>query len=157
MDLGIARLNGGNKYSAYGFIGTPEYSAPEQILRDTNNTEIKAQTDIYALGVTFYELLTGINPFKTDVEADMLSRQIKVNLPYNKKIPKALFNVIKRATEKVPNKRYRSATEFKFAIMEALSRRNENLYLIWIQDNSKSLVLGTLFILSILLIILLII
>lgn len=34
MDLGIARMNGGNKFSAFGFIGTPQYSAPEQISRD---------------------------------------------------------------------------------------------------------------------------
>ena len=85
MDLGIARLNGGNKYSSYGFIGTPQYAAPEQILRDSDNSEINAQTDIYALGVTYYELLTGKNPFKTDVEAEMLSRQIKMKLPYDKK------------------------------------------------------------------------
>ena len=65
MDLGIARLSGGNKYSSYGFIGTPQYAAPEQILRDSENTEINAQTDIYALGVTFYELITGKNPFRS--------------------------------------------------------------------------------------------
>lgn len=64
MDLGIARMNGGNKYSSYGFIGTPQYAAPEQILRDGKNTEINAQTDIYATGITFYELLTGVNPLK---------------------------------------------------------------------------------------------
>ena len=126
MDLGIARLNGGNKYSSYGFIGTPQYAAPEQILRDSDNTEINAQTDIYALGVTYYELLTGINPFKTDVEAEMLSRQIKMKLPYDKKIPRSIFNVISKATEKVPAKRYKSASEFKFAILDALERNKEN-------------------------------
>ena len=118
MDLGIARLNGGNKYSSYGFIGTPQYAAPEQILRDSDNSEINAQTDIYALGVTYYELLTGKNPFKTDVEAEMLSRQIKMKLPYDKKIPRSIFNVILKATEKVPAKRYKSASEFKFAILD---------------------------------------
>ena len=102
MDLGIARLNGGNKYSSYGFIGTPQYAAPEQILRDSDNTEINAQTDIYATGITFYELLTGYNPFKTDVEAEILSRQMSVKLPYDKKIPRSLYNVILKATEKIP-------------------------------------------------------
>lgn len=142
MDLGIARLNGGNKYSSYGFIGTPQYAAPEQILRDSDNSEINAQTDIYALGVTYYELLTGKNPFKTDVEAEMLSRQIKMKLPYDKKIPRSIFNVILKATEKVPSKRYKSASEFKFAIIEALERSKENSIKDWILSNWKLLLGG---------------
>lgn len=154
MDLGIARLNGGNKYSSYGFIGTPQYAAPEQILRDSDNTEINAQTDIYALGVTYYELLTGINPFKTDVEAEMLSRQIKMKLPYDKKIPRSIFNVISKATEKVPAKRYKSASEFKFAILDALERNKENSIKEWILAN-WTLLIGGLVAVLILLIILL--
>ena len=142
MDLGIARLNGGNKYSSYGFIGTPQYAAPEQILRDSDNSEINAQTDIYALGVTYYELLTGKNPFKTDVEAEMLSRQIKMKLPYDKKIPRSIFNVILKATEKVPAKRYKSASEFKFAILEALEKSKENSIKDWIFNNWKLLLGG---------------
>lgn len=142
MDLGIARLNGGNKYSSYGFIGTPQYAAPEQILRDSDNSEINAQTDIYALGVTYYELLTGKNPFKTDVEAEMLSRQIKMKLPYDKKIPRSIFNVILKATEKVPAKRYKSASEFKFAILEALEKSKENSIKDWIFNNWELLLGG---------------
>ena len=88
MDLGIARLNGGNKYSSFGFIGTPQYAAPEQILRDSDKAEINAQTDIYAVGITLYELLTGNNPFKTDIEAEILSSKCRMKLPYDKQIPR---------------------------------------------------------------------
>lgn len=153
MDLGIARLNGGNKYSSYGFIGTPQYAAPEQILRDSDNTEINAQTDIYALGVTYYELLTGKNPFKTDVEAEMLSRQIKMKLPYDKKIPRSIFNVILKATEKVPAKRYKSASEFKFAILDALQRSKENSIKDWAITNWKPLLGGFVIIIILLIIV----
>lgn len=153
MDLGIARLNGGNKYSSYGFIGTPQYAAPEQILRDSDNTEINAQTDIYALGVTYYELLTGKNPFKTDVEAEMLSRQIKMKLPYDKKIPRSIFNVILKATEKMPAKRYKSASEFKFAILDALQRSKENSIKDWGLTNWKFLLGGFVVILILLIIV----
>lgn len=142
MDLGIARLNGGNKYSSYGFIGTPQYAAPEQILRDEKNTEINAQTDIYTTGITFYELLTGYNPYKTDIEAEVLSRQIKMKLPYDKKIPRSLFNVILKATEKVPVKRYKSATEFKYAILDALQQSKEGAIKNWFRNNWKSCVIG---------------
>ncbi len=153
MDLGIARLNGGNKYSSFGFIGTPQYAAPEQILRDSDNSEINAQTDIYALGVTFYELITGKNPFKTDVEAEMLARQIKMKLPYDKRIPKSLYNVILKATEKAPSRRYKSALEFKEAIINA-KQGNNNLIINWIYSNI-TLVISAVATLAILLLIIL--
>ena len=152
MDLGIARLNGGNKYSSFGFIGTPQYAAPEQILRESVNSEINAQTDLYALGVTYYELLTGKNPFKTEVEAEMLSRQIKMKLPYDKKIPRSIYNVIMKATEKAPGKRYKSATEFKYAIIEALRESKERTIKGFVLDNLKYLLVGAVIVLIIIII-----
>lgn len=122
MDLGISRMNGGNKFSSYGFIGTPQYSAPEQIKREEGNTAnpINATTDIYELGITFYELLTGENPMDSDSEAETLARQISEALPSNPAIPKKLMNVIWKATEKEQSKRYQTALEFKNAISNAL-------------------------------------
>lgn len=122
MDLGIARMNGGNKFSSFGFIGTPEYSAPEQITREQNGTavQINATTDIYALGITFYELLTGENPMASNIEAETLTRQMKKPLPYSDLIPKKLMDVIWKATEKEQAKRYQTAAAFKAAIEAAL-------------------------------------
>jgi serine/threonine-protein kinase len=121
MDLGIARMNDGNSFSKFGFIGTPQYSAPEQILREkTGTVQINASTDIYALGITFYELLTGDNPFNNNVEADVLTRQLREALPNNKVIPKRLMLVIWKATEKEQSKRYQKASDFKQAINEAM-------------------------------------
>jgi len=149
MDLGIARMNGGNNYSRFGFIGTPQYAAPEQILRDKNHMELTARTDIYALGVTFYELLTGVNPFCSDIEAEVLSRQVTKPLPYNNLIPKRLFKVIRKATEKEADKRYTTALEFKKAILEALSaippQISWNALIMW--------VIGILFMIAIIIII----
>lgn len=122
MDLGISRMNGGNKFSMYGFIGTPQYSAPEQIKREEGNTAnpINATTDIYELGITFYELLTGENPMDAGSDLETLAKQISEPLPSNPAIPKKLMNVIWKATEKEQSKRYQSALEFKNAIYEAL-------------------------------------
>lgn len=121
MDLGIARMNDGNQFSRYGFIGTPQYSAPEQILRDKNRAvQINAATDIYALGITFYELLTGENPFDADTEVDTLTRQMRDALPPHEAVPKRIMNVITKATEKEQSKRYQTATEFRDALKEAL-------------------------------------
>lgn len=122
MDLGISRMNGGNKFSQYGFIGTPQYSAPEQIKREEGNmtNPINATTDIYELGITFYELLTGKNPMDKGSETETLVAQITEPLPSDPKIPPKLMQVILKATEKEQCKRYQSAIEFKNAIKCAL-------------------------------------
>ena len=139
MDLGIARMNGGNKFSMMGFIGTPEYSAPEQILRSEENpVQINAATDIYSLGITLYQILTGSNPMAADKEVDTLTNQVKKKLPSNEKIPPRLMRVIWKATEKKQENRYQTAKDFRFAIEQALlpepslwKRISE-----WIEDNS---------------------
>ncbi len=121
MDLGIARMNDGNKFSQYGFIGTPQYAAPEQILRDkTRTVQINAATDIYALGITFYEILTGGNPFDADTEVDTLTRQMRESLPANDAIPKRIMSVIAKATEKEQSKRFQTAGDFRDALNDAL-------------------------------------
>lgn len=123
MDLGISRMNGGNKFSSFGFIGTPEYSAPEQLTREQDgaNTRIDATTDIYELGITFYELLTGENPMAADSEAETLTRQMKQPLPPSPKIPRRLMQVILKATDKDQTRRYQTALDFKRAIQAALA------------------------------------
>lgn len=151
MDLGIARLSGGNKYSSFGFIGTPQYAAPEQILRDSEKTEINAPTDVYATGITLYELITGNNPFKTDIEAEILSRQMSMKLPYDKQIPRSLYKVILKATEKAPEKRYKTASEFKFAIIDAIQKSKEPSILDWILN--RKLVISILIFLLIIIVI----
>ena len=144
MDLGISRMNGGNKFSTYGFIGTPQYSAPEQIKREEGNTAnpINATTDIYELGITFYELLTGENPMDAGSDSETLAKQISEPLPSNPAIPKKLMNVIWKATEKEQSKRYQSALEFKNAINEALLPNPPLLERItsWMQNHIVALV-----------------
>ena len=144
MDLGISRMNGGNKFSQYGFIGTPQYSAPEQIKREEGNNAnpINATTDIYELGITFYELLTGENPMDCKADADTLAKQISEPLPANDSIPRKLMQVIWKATEKEQGKRYQTALEFKNAINAALLPDPPLATRIgrWIQENIVILV-----------------
>ncbi len=141
MDLGIARMNGGNKYSSYGFIGTPQYAAPEQILRDTTKSEINATTDIYSLGITYYELLTGVNPMNSKIESETLSNQVTKRLPYNKGIPRRLFKVIQKATEKDSSKRYQSAYEFKNAIQDAINKPDCSSLRLWFEGHKAVAIL----------------
>lgn len=158
MDLGIARMNGGNKFSSYGFIGTPEYAAPEQLTQQDPEpflenlahdgrlarNHINATTDIYALGITFYELLTGENPMSCNSDTETLTKQMKASLPTNTNIPKKLMRVIWKATEKEQGKRYQTALDFKKAVQEALLPDPSPVEMLfnWISDNFVVVVLG---------------
>ena len=153
MDLGIARMNAGNKFSSFGFIGTPEYSAPEQMLREQNGVaaQINATTDIYELGITFYELLNGSNPMSCNTEVETMTRQMKEVLPASDRIPKRLMQVIWKATEKEQIKRYQTAQDFKRAIQSALLPQPSLMERLtsWVQENMM-LVLGVVTVLAVL-------
>lgn len=122
MDLGISRISRSGSFSQFGFIGTPQYSAPEQICQEEGNSDrsINATTDIYELGITFYELLTGINPMNCPSDSETLSRQMTIPLPADSSIPPKLMTVIRKATEKEQIKRYQTALEFREAIIAYL-------------------------------------
>jgi serine/threonine-protein kinase len=143
MDLGIARMTGGNKYSRLGFIGTPQYAAPEQIARAENgNVQINASTDIYELGITFYELLAGYNPVDSPTEMETLVKQMKDILPADSNIPKRLMKVIWKATEKEQVYRYQTAKDFKEAIENAFKKESSTMDNIqnWLDENKTLIV-----------------
>ena len=121
MDFGIARITGGARKSLTGLgtvVGSPHYSPPEQVRGEIN--KINETTDIYALGITVYELLTGNPPFDATNEFDILKKQVDEPLPENPSIPLNIFEVIKRATNKKQENRYASVSEVKKALATVL-------------------------------------
>lgn len=120
MDLGVAKLFN-SKTLATGLVGTPQYASPEQIDRTDDDEALTPAADIYALGVTFYELLTGVNPFDSEIESEVLSNNLKKKLPKNKLISRKMMSVLRKATEKDKKKRYQTAKDFKCAINDALN------------------------------------
>ncbi len=84
-------------------MGTPRYMAPEQRERPT---EVDHRADIYALGVVLYQMLTGELP--GEKQLDPPSRRVRVDV--------RLDEIVLRALEKDPERRYASATEFKTRI-----------------------------------------
>lgn len=86
--------------------GSPEYMAPEQILR----SPVDARTDIYSLGVVLYEVLTGKKPFQSKDDDELIRNQLYESLPplqiHRPELPEMLNLVIQRATDKNPRRRY---------------------------------------------------
>ena len=119
MDFGIARSLKEKGITGEGvMIGTPEYMSPEQV----EGSEADQRSDIYALGVILYEMLTGKVPFKGDSPLSIAMKQ-KSERPkdprdFNPQISKDLARLILTCIEKDKEKRYAKAEE----VLSALSK-----------------------------------
>jgi serine/threonine protein kinase len=120
MDFGIAKrqgATGATKVSSTS-IGSPLYMAPEQIL----GRAVDCRTDVYALGITLYELLSGQRPFNTRGKAEYLVLDAHVNdLPepptvYRYGIPQPIVDAVMRSLAKDPDARFQSADDFMRAL-----------------------------------------
>jgi serine/threonine-protein kinase len=108
MDLGIAGFVRSGPVRESGFMGTALYAAPELISGDP----LDARTDIYAMGVTIFELLTGYNPFYADNQEEILARHLSEDLPADFAVPHRLLAVLRKATERKKKRRHPSAASF---------------------------------------------
>ena len=129
-DFGLAKLLDGSadETRSGAIVGTPAYMAPEQA--DARAGEIGPPTDIYALGVILYELLTGVSPFARETPF-LTMRAVREEEPvrlrrHNRSIPRDLEAVCLQCLEKRPAARYASAT----ALADELDRvlRNEPVH-----------------------------
>ena len=126
-DFGVAKIlegEEGNTLTGSGVgVGTPEYMAPEQW-----ENRVSAQTDIYALGVVFYELVTGRKPFSADTPAAVLRMQLLDPLPRPRLIipdlPEEVEAALFKALAKQPENRYASMGEFA-AVLKRLADVDE--------------------------------
>jgi tRNA A-37 threonylcarbamoyl transferase component Bud32 len=120
-DFGIAKILEGVQFTASGMsMGTPDYMAPEQ----ARGEEVSPRTDVYALGVVFFEMLTGELPFSADTPMAVLLKHISDTPPSPRLIaphlPELVDAVFDRALAKDPNDRFASAGEFANAMAVAL-------------------------------------
>ncbi|MBN1101885.1 MAG: protein kinase [Deltaproteobacteria bacterium] len=110
-DFGIAKAISSSRTKTGVILGTPNYMSPEQIM----GQRIDHRSDIFSLGVLFYQLLTGELPFHGDNLSSLLYQITQVKHPpvrnYEPRLPKACEQIIDKALAKNPNERFRSAGE----------------------------------------------
>ncbi len=122
-DFGIAKaaFARGDVTTTGAILGTVTYLSPEQL----RGEEPDPRSDLYSLGVTLYELLIGRPPFQADSELAIAMMHLRETPPTPRSmkagIPRGLENVVMRALEKDPDKRFSSAEEMRQALEGARS------------------------------------
>ena len=117
VDFGIALLQGARRLTFQRLsseVGTPDYMAPEQVQGERGD----ARTDVYALGVMLFEMLTGDVPYRGDSPLAIMSQHVTTDAPLlrhrRRGISPALEAVVYRALQREPADRYPSMAALKF-------------------------------------------
>ncbi|MEZ4644526.1 MAG: protein kinase [Chloroflexota bacterium] len=119
-DFGIAQIVGGTRHTVTGaLLGTLNYMAPEQGLRGISD----ARSNIYSLGIVFYEMLTRQPPYEADTPLAILMKHVNDPLPLprqlNTAVPVPFERVVLKALAKQPEDRYQNAEEMAAALRVA--------------------------------------
>ncbi|MFQ5943559.1 MAG: protein kinase, partial [Anaerolineales bacterium] len=121
-DFGIAKdLSDPGRTKSGMILGSFAYLSPEQ----ARSEKITPRTDIYALGVVLYELLTCKHPFPNTTPIQAVEKHLNEPIPslklYRSDLPSSIDAVIQKATEKNPAKRFQDAQAMFDAFLEASS------------------------------------
>ena len=129
VDFGIAKkvnelgTNDKQLTSAGQFVGKTHYAAPELLLGDLQHQN--RTTDVYSLGITLFQLITGHLPFEGTFQ-EVYEKQLHEKLPLKEVEDKTVRKIIEKATEKDQKKRYQSASEFRVDIDNWMSLHTES-------------------------------
>jgi len=123
MDFGVAMVMGSAHRTQAGFtMGTPAYMSPEQV----KGEPLDARTDLYAMGIILFRLLTGRLPFDGKTPFAIAHSHVSdtpqsVRL-LNPQLPEWTEQILARALAKSPDDRFQSADEFRHALRRSLGR-----------------------------------
>ncbi|HEY3312422.1 MAG TPA: protein kinase [Anaerolineales bacterium] len=125
-DFGIAKMTLSQNVTATGggIIGTPAYMSPEQ----AQDEQVDGRSDVYALGVIAFEMLTGSQPYHATTPMAVVLKKITEPVPHildtNPELPVGLEAVIEKAMAKSPNERFSSVGEFSAALSAVAGGRD---------------------------------
>ena len=127
LDFGIATAKGSAQLTqANNVMGSVHYLAPEL----AKGEPASPQSDIYALGIVFYEMLTGDVPFKADQAVQIALQHMREPMPSvrkaNPNVPQSVENIIIRATAKNPRLRYQSCDEMLKDLEKCMLPEHQN-------------------------------
>jgi len=121
-DFGIARITSQSKTATGTVMGTPSYMAPEQLA----GKKVDGRADLFSLGVTLYELLTGEKPFTGESVATLMFRIANEPHPpimtHRADLPPGVAAIIDKALEKNPDTRYARGSEMARDLRAALAK-----------------------------------
>lgn len=111
-DFGIAKMLKGSNFTVTGgLIGTPAYMSPEQGIGETGDE----RSDLYALGVILFQMLTGELPFDAETPLALVLKHVNEAVPsaymLNPRLPNQVDDIIERLMEKDASLRYQNAQE----------------------------------------------
>ena len=119
LDFGLAKLRDGPQMTAGMAVGTPSYMSPEQ---SGAEGAIDARTDLYAVGIVLFEMLTGRKPFQSDNVGEVILMQRESPPPkLRATVPEAKYSLeletlLDKAMSKLPEDRFQSAAELAAAL-----------------------------------------
>ncbi len=120
-DFGIARITDSSKTKTGMVLGTPSYMSPEQL----SGMKIDGRSDIFSLGVSLYQLLTGTLPFTGESMAQLMFKIANEPTPdprgVNPAIPPVLVAIVQKATAKDMSVRYQTAEAMAADLRAALA------------------------------------
>lgn len=120
IDFGIARQKNDNREGLTQpgtVIGTPAYMSPEQF---STKQDITYQTDIYSLGVVFYEMITGKRPYKNEFSSDVIEAITKGKYTPATKYIKSLPSIARKVIRKTFNPDYKKRYKTLYPLIKVL-------------------------------------
>ena len=135
-DFGIAVAHGSVQLTQHHTVmGSAHYLAPETTRGEAPTTAV----DIYALGIVFYELLSGSVPFQGSNPTEIAVKHLRERMPYirdfNPTIPQSVENIILKATAKKVSERYASVEEMREDLLECRQPHMRDVERIQLDDD----------------------